>query len=83
MNFNVIQQADISQQDFADIVGVSRMTVHKAVRSDAIPRIERGLAMLQALVAANKLPRGYSRKDKASREALKEKLRTHFATLSQ
>ena len=78
MNFNVLEKADITQQDFADIIGISRVALNKLIHNGNIERIEKGLHMLDALVSAGKLPRGYSRTDKASREALTKKLKERF-----
>ena len=82
MNFDLIEKADISQQDFADIIGISRMSLAKLIHNGNIEKLERGLAMLATLIATNKLPRGYGREDKESRAALVQKLKDRFEILA-
>lgn len=61
-DFNVIERAGITQQQFADLVGVSRVTVYTWIHARFKPRhamrerIERALKMLNDAVAADKLP---------------------------
>lgn len=82
MKFDLIEKADISQQEFADIVGVSRMTLYKLRHGKSIDRIEKGLAMLETLLLTQKLPRGYAREDKESRAKLAQKLKERFDGLA-
>ena len=82
MKFDLIEKADISQQDFADIVGISRITLGKLIANGNLAKIEKGLAMLEVLVENKKLPRGYSRQDKESRAALVRKLKERFNALA-
>ena len=81
MNFKIIEQADLSQQDFADIVGISRMALSKIVANGNFVRIAKALTMLEKLVADQKLPRGYARTDKERRKALVDKMRERLDSL--
>lgn len=82
MKFDVLKEADISQQDFADIIGLSRVSVSKLINNGNLDKVDKALALLRRLVDAKKLPRGYNRTDQESRKALVEKLRDRLNSLA-
>lgn len=75
MKFDLIEKADLSLQEFAEIVGISRVSLGKLINNGNAARIARALDMLDALVSNGKLPRGYGREDKEKRNALVQKLK--------
>lgn len=62
MNFDIIAKAKITQKDFADICGVSRITVNLWVGGKMQPhrflqpKVEAALAALEQAVSSGKLP---------------------------
>lgn len=62
LDFSQIQKAGLTQQQFADLVGVERVTVNTWVRKRYSPRpniratVERALKMIRKAVEANTLP---------------------------
>ena len=75
MNFKIIEDAGISRDDFAQVVGISRMALYSIIKKGNYARVAAGLDMLGHLVEIKKLPRGYAKDDKELRNALVLKLK--------
>jgi transcriptional regulator with XRE-family HTH domain len=62
MDFNIIKQADLTQQQFADLCGVSRVTVNLWVSGKMNPhrliaeRVDHVMSTLTKLVESKELP---------------------------
>lgn len=62
MDFTVIERAGITQQQFADLVGVSRVTVYTWLHNRFKPRpamrarVERALQLLSSAINSQQLP---------------------------
>ena len=71
----LLNTVDMSQQDLADLVGISRVSMGKLIKSDTADRLVAAIHMLHTLHARGSLPRGYHRTDAENRQALVKKLR--------
>ena len=76
MNFDIIPKAHLTQLQFADLVGVSRVTVNTWVkgkfspRADLRDRVLRALDLIAKAVAAGKLPVAADGTDEKTRARL-------------
>lgn len=78
----LLDKADITQEEFGNLVGVSRVSINKLISNGNIDRILIARDMLTTLVAQGKLPRGYSRSNRDSRNALIVKLKEKLTELA-
>ena len=75
MDFKIIEDAGLSRQEFADIIGISRMALFKIIKHGNYQRIAAGITLLDSLVSKGKLPREYDASEPEKRKAMIEKLR--------
>jgi len=81
MDFSIITRAGISQADFAELLGVSRVTVNHCINkpgykltTENATKAEGILHILERLLELEKLPRAIAPKDKAAKALLMAQL---------
>ena len=79
----LLDKADITQEEFGNLVGVSRVSINKLISNGNIDRILVARDMITTLVVQGKLPRGYSRTNHDARNALIAKLKEKLQELAQ
>lgn len=78
----LLDKADITQEEFGTLVGVSRVSINKLLNNGNLDRILIARDMITALVQQQKLPRGYSRTNHQARGALIVKLKEKLTELA-
>lgn len=92
LDFDVIAAAGISQREFADIAGVSRVTINKYVRGvggvgvHVEKKVQRALKIIAAATKLGKLPDGLPpnvRHTSAQRQAALDQIVAQVVEMSQ
>ena len=78
----LLDKADITQEEFGNLVGVSRVSINKLISNGNVDRILIARDMITTLVQQQKLPRGYSRENRVARDALIVKLKEKLTELA-
>jgi len=78
----LLDKADITQEEFGTLVGVSRVSINKLITNGNLDRILIARDIITTLTQQGKLPRGYSRSNREARAALVAKLKEKLTALA-